>query len=58
MGINGKKMVLGPGDTYTYGERKQIKEDSATLNVLYTHTYVNHGFIDKTNIGTNAAGLG
>ena len=58
MRIGKKKVVLGPGDTYAYSDRKLIREDNDTLAVLYNHTYVNHGFIDKVSIGTNTAVTG
>lgn len=58
MRIDGKKIVLGPGDTYIYNNSRRIKEDNATLDVLYTHTYVNQGFIAKANIGAIAMSPG
>ena len=53
MSINGKKEVLKPGDTYIYNNSEQIKDGNATIEVVYTHTYINHGFIDKKNIGAS-----
>jgi hypothetical protein len=53
--INGEKMVLKPGDTYTYNTTGQLRNVKALTNVTYTNTYINHGFIDKNNIGVGPA---
>jgi len=56
--INGEKMVLKPGDTYMYNTTGQLRNDKALTNVTYTNTYINHGFIDKSNIGTSTTSSG
>jgi hypothetical protein len=56
--INGNEMVLKPGDTYTYNTTGQLRNGKALTDVVYTHTYINHGFIDKNNIGTGPASPG
>ncbi len=50
MNVNGKMLALKPGETYTYTENETLREQNALINIQYTHTYVNHGFIDKKSI--------
>lgn len=48
--VNNAKIVLRPGKNYTYSQNEKVRDGNAVINVRYEHTYVNHGFIDKTNI--------
>jgi hypothetical protein len=53
MNVNKKTIVLKPGESYSYSANETLGERNALIEVNYTHTYVNHGFIDKNRIGTS-----
>jgi hypothetical protein len=50
MRVNGKMMALKPGRSYTYSENETITDKGAVVDVMYNHTYVNHGLIDKKQL--------
>ncbi len=58
MNVNKKTMVLRPGESYSYTENETLRERNAVIEVQYSHTYVNHGFIDKRRIGTGLVSSG
>ena len=51
--VNNRTIVLKPGESYTYSQNEMLRERNALIEVQYTNTYVNHGFIDKRSIGTS-----
>jgi hypothetical protein len=51
--INKKTVVLKPGESHSYSKNETLREHNAIIEVNYTHTYINHGFIDKNRIGTS-----
>jgi hypothetical protein len=51
MSVNKETVILAPGQSYSYTENETLRDGNALIEVHYTYTYVNHGFIDKTSIG-------
>lgn len=51
MDINDNMVILKPGTAYKYTQNETLEEDNAIVEVEYTLTYVNHGFIDKKDVG-------
>ncbi len=51
MNVNHRAFILRPGESYTYTENETLRESNALVKVQYTHTYINHGFVDKRKIG-------
>lgn len=52
MRANDRLFILKPGNTYTYSENETLSDVNGVVNVVYNHTYMNHGLIDKNNIRT------
>lgn len=50
MNVNKRTIVLKPGDTYTYSEKETYAQGDAQVKVVYDHTYINHGFINKNSL--------
>ena len=53
MKANGRLMTLDPEQSYTYSEKEAAREGNGTVNIVYNHTFMNHGFIDRNNIRTS-----
>jgi len=51
--VNDETVVLKPGETYRYSENETLRSGKALIDVVYNHTYVNHGYIDKNNISAS-----
>ncbi len=52
MRVNDRLLILQPGDTYTYSENETLSDENGLVNLVYNHTYTNHGLIDKSSIRT------
>jgi hypothetical protein len=52
MRVNDRLLTLKPGKTYTYSENESLSDGNGVVNVVYNHTYTNHGLIDKSSIRT------
>jgi hypothetical protein len=52
MHVNQKTLILKPGESYTFSQNETSKDNGAVIEIKYDHTYVNHGFINKRNIGS------
>jgi uncharacterized protein YdeI (BOF family) len=53
MRANDRLFTLKPGNTYTYSENETLSDANGVVNVVYNHTYTNHGLIDKNSIRTS-----
>ncbi len=57
MGVNNTRILLKPGESYSYTQNETLRDNGALVNVQYNHTYINHGFIDKKNIAGSMVSL-
>jgi hypothetical protein len=50
MNVDGKTMALKPGQSYNYTQNETVRDRGAVIEVMYNHTYVNHGMMNKMQL--------
>ncbi|MCD1295826.1 hypothetical protein CUJ83_12555 [Methanocella sp. CWC-04] len=57
LSINNRMIILAPGQSYSYTRNETLKDRNATIDISYTHTYINKGILDKNNIRTSMVAI-